>query len=153
PETFLALCDPQPANSFTGDDLYKPLHAPGAAADPATDDPVEPRTIYWRMLQLRTPGLLRGDGPGPEDRPFLSLASGYSRGDGQYPAPHGLGIEDTLLRSFAGGARRLFQPPEPADPEAPGAHPYLANQLLTKIFDHVTTRSNVFAVWLTVGFF
>jgi hypothetical protein len=126
PETFRALCDPQPPNSFTQADVD---------------------AVYQRMLLLRTPG----GAPGPTDRPFLSLATGYSRKDSAAER----GINDTLLRSAdraadqsaGGGAQtpRLF--------EVPGPHPYLRDQLLTKLFNNVTTRSNVFAVWVTVGFF
>jgi hypothetical protein len=135
PETLRALCDPQPSNQFTTADVD---------------------AIYQRMLTLRTPGGV----PGPNDRPFLSLATGYSRKDSatdpdpQYP-DRDRGINDTLLRSADagadalpdGGARtpRLF--------EVAGTHPYVRDELLTKLFNNVTTRSNVFAVWVTVGFF
>jgi hypothetical protein len=142
PETLLALCDPQPGNHFTMADVYNPTN------------PSDPASVYGRLLTLRTPG----GSPGPADRPFLSLAVGHSPkpGDGTYPYggdplfPHGSGINDTLLRSTSAGGGagtpRLF--------EVPGAgHPYLQSELLTKLFNNVTTRSNVFAVWVTVAFF
>ncbi|HEY7329540.1 MAG TPA: hypothetical protein VH592_18015 [Gemmataceae bacterium] len=141
PETLLALCDPQPGNHFADANVYN-------AADPQ-----DASTIYGRLLALRTPG----GAPGPNDRPFLSLAAGHSPspGDGNYPPggdplfPKGSGINDTLLRAVVpdGGADspRLF--------EVPGDHPYLRSELLTKLFNNLTTRSNVFAVWVTVGFF
>ncbi len=135
PETFRALCDPQPANNFTM---------------------AEVNAIFERLLQQRTPSGV----PGPDDRPFLSLATGFSRkASPDNPAPQhpdrDRGINDTLLRSavphadaLAGGGPqtpRLFQ--------VAGSHPYLQNQLITKLFNNVTIRSNVFAVWVTVGFF
>jgi hypothetical protein len=141
PETLLALCDPGPSNHFTAADVYNP------------SNPGDPNTVYGRLMALRTPV----GAPGPDDRPFLPLATGPAPapGDGTYPAdgvalyPGGAGINDTLLRAATadGGpqAPRLF--------EVPGAHPYLRNELLTKLFNNVTTRSNVFAVWLTVAFF
>jgi hypothetical protein len=141
PETLLALCDPQPGNHFTDADVYN------------SSNPNDPSTVYGRLLALRTPGGTLG----PSDRPFLSLAVGHSPkpGDGTYPAggdavfPNGSGINDTLLRSAFpdGGADtpRLF--------EVPGEHPYLRFELLTKFLNNVTTRSNVFAIWLTVAFF
>src|SRR5205823_11347341 len=105
PEIFLALCDPQPSNgpSFTSANI---------------------QAIFQQLLKLRTPNLLLpGGGLGPDDRPFRSLATGFTPvGDAQYPT--GSGIEDTYLRSREGGDRRLF--------EVPGApHPYLQYELLT----------------------
>jgi hypothetical protein len=142
-ETLLALCDarePDDAGNpsyFTRADVYNPQNL------------ADPETIYGRLLARRSPGLLAGGQLGAEDRPFRGLAAGYvAEGDSQYPT--GLGIEDTLLRSFSGESRRLFQLPAA---RVPDRHPYLQDQLLTKLFNNLTTRSNVFAVWLTVGFF
>jgi hypothetical protein len=135
PETFRALCDPQPANNFTV---------------------AEVNAIFERMLQLRTPA----GAPGPGDRPFLSLATGFSRKDSpDNPDPQhpfrDRGINDTFLRSGDPGADALAGggPQTPRLFQVSGPHPYLQDQLLTKLFNNVTTRSNVFAVWVTVGFF
>jgi hypothetical protein len=68
--------------------------------------------------------------------------------DGTNLQPRSYGLNNTLLRSQSGGSGstpRLF--------EVSGSHPYSKYELMTKIFNNLTTRSNVFAVYLTVGFF
>ena len=124
---FRALCDAQPANYFTQDDVDQ---------------------IFQNMMASRTidpsgtPGPLANEGNGGGDRPFLSTSIGATdAGDTQYPA--GVGINDTLLRNNGS----LFNAPT-----APN-NPFLQQSLLTKIWNNTTIRSNVFAVWVTVGFF
>src|SRR5262249_21629754 len=53
------------------------------------------------------------------------------------------GIADTALR-FSGNNPLLG---------IPGQNPWVQTELLRKIWNNFTTRSNVFAIWLTVGFF
>lgn len=43
--------------------------------------------------------------------------------------------------------------PNTTSPPPPVRHPMLEKSLLAKIFEHLTTRSNVFAVYMTVGYF
>jgi len=87
-------------------------------------------------LEGRTPGGF----PSLLDRPFWSLASGYT--DPTQP----FNIGDTLLRpALRDPTRRLF--------ESDRNHPYRRFELLSKIYNNVTVRSNCFAVWLTVGYF
>jgi hypothetical protein len=118
---------------------------------------------WFQMLRQRTAspvGL-----PGPGDRPFKGFATPYvplAMGDPQYPL--GIGIEDTFLAPDARYAndpnpslrnKRLFEPkndPAQLRPDA-NDHPFIKSWFLRKICSHCTTRSNVFAVYLTVGFF
>jgi hypothetical protein len=99
------------------------------------------RTAFTQLIASRSRG--SGGAPGAGDRPFLGLAVGLS-GD----ANDG-GRQHTLLRS------QLVPPPgaPPILAVSNRTHPYQTYELLTKIFNSTTTRSNVFAVWLTVGFF
>jgi hypothetical protein len=135
PETFLALADAQSSNGFTAANLYN------------AGNPSDPATVYGRLMTSRSPNLIASGQLGTTDRPFRGLAAGTTPAtDPQYP-PGGLGIDDTLLRNSTPGT----PPPLFAVPGV--THPYLQNELLGKIFNNVTTRSNVFAVWCTVGFF
>jgi hypothetical protein len=125
-EIFQALCDASPSNGFT---------------------PADVSAAWQRLLARRTPG----GRPGPvnvdprqwpqQDRPLLDPSTGYTAANpnGQYPS--GVSIGDTILQPG------LFH-----DPNSPG-HPYVNQELLNKIYSNVTVRSNVFAIWLTVGFF
>ncbi|HXG12395.1 MAG TPA: hypothetical protein VNK04_21745 [Gemmataceae bacterium] len=115
-----------------------------ALCDPQPSNRFNEGTVADMFEKLKMSRTISGDVPGPGDRPFRSLATGpASSGDSQ---PSETGLQSTLLRSLPGGG-----PPILAVPAA--QHPYQQYELLTKIFNQVTVRSNVFAVWLTVGFF
>lgn len=116
-DTFRALVDRQAGSTFT---------------DAQVD------AIFTALRDSRTPDNFTTD----NHRPIKGFGVGLTPANAQYPA--GLGIEDTLLRRDATGARIM---------EVPGAHPYQNLDLLCKIFNNTTTRSNCFAVWVTVGFF
>jgi hypothetical protein len=142
-ETLLALVDPQPSNNFFSLQNFK-------IYDPTK--PNDPSTLFGKIIASRTPGLATGQ-LGPNDRPFLGMAAPYSANELQYPAgqyPGGVGLADTFLRLTPPASAGA--PPTPLL-GVPTSHPYQQYELMTKIFNNVTTRSNVFAVWLTVGFF
>jgi len=143
PDTFNALCSQMGINYFN--------------QQAVTD-------IYNKMIAARTPNTV----PGPNDNPFWSLAAPF--GNPLYP--NGNGLNNTVLRpdpnpaatyQMMGNVPKLLFETDPnanpaemqKDPNSgqPTSHPYLNYELLTKIFGNSTVRSNVFAVWITVGFF
>ena len=81
-----------------------------------------------------------------QNGPFIGMAQGAYPAGGTDPQflsppfgnPNGAGLANTLLG---------------AGLQTSAANRYQQMELLNKIYNNVTTRSNVFAVWLTVGFF
>jgi hypothetical protein len=130
-ETFSALCDAVAgSNNFTPNDVHN---------------------IYTALVASRSrmgyPQATIGDAANATDVPFLGAATGTYQGGSQYA---NYGINNSLFR--ASGAKRLFETtPAGANPNT--TPPYIKYQLLDKIANNITTRSNVFAVWITVGFF
>jgi hypothetical protein len=118
--------------------------------------------------KARTPYGTPGDPPTADannpdkyDRPFYGMAAPYTRhfdptatlptptSDTQYPYVEG--IRGTFLRNGGTPDNLTFRSP----PAIAGRvkHPFIDAQMLAKTYGHMTTRSNVFAVWITVGFF
>jgi hypothetical protein len=144
-EVFRALCDAQPGNQFTASDVD---------------------AMFYAMIASRSPGQ-PASSPVTQitgaDRPFLGFGTGrLPQGDLQAKYSNatdrtgGTGIEDTFFRSTTGNGNatdpRLFEPTGFTATNPP-TNPYIRHELMTKIMGSVTNRSNVFAVWVTVGFF
>jgi hypothetical protein len=136
---FEALCDPANAQ------------VPANNSSPNVFTQTDVDNAYWTMMKWRTPGITNPATPyvapfSQNDRPFLPLSVGYDTGGAApYQYPNGLSLDNTVLTT-AGGAGSPFD-------VTSQTHPYLKKQLLTKIYNNLSTRSNVFAVWVTVGFF
>jgi hypothetical protein len=139
PETFNAMGDYQGINLFT---------QAGVTG------------VYNRMTASRTPG----GSPGAADAPFWGFSTGPApAGDPQYPNQNGINL--TLFRPLNAASpagQRVLEPnPGIAGGEYRGDRnnadvsgvPYYRFELMNKIANTITTRSNVFAVYLTVGFF
>ncbi len=68
---------------------------------------------------------------------------------GAAPLPDAVrGINDTIFAS--NGVSQIFVPQLPNTAQL---HPYQQAEMLNKLYNNVTTHSNTFAVFLTIGFF
>jgi hypothetical protein len=167
PEILQALVDANTSIGITA----SPSQYPPNAADPIV-------TIFKNLIQSRSPnaqynvttgiyggsiGAVNMGTASGDDRPFLPLSAGLSAGGTGTQYPNGVSVTtDTLLRTYnaiPGKANPLsptlllFQNTLDRTTSTTSGHPYLQTQLLTKLYNKVTTRSNTFAVFLTVGFF
>jgi hypothetical protein len=133
-EIFYALCDAQTSNHFTG---------AGGDVD----------TIWTNFVNQRTPNLAT-TGVSPADLPLFNMSVGNIPANPADPlAPNGLSVNNTFLGPNPGDpTKRLFEPPSATTAPLNG-HPWFRYELMNKISNNITTRSNVFAVWITVGFF
>ncbi|MFO0814028.1 MAG: hypothetical protein U0796_12450 [Gemmatales bacterium] len=160
-DSFRALVDPQTINSFTG---------PAAYPEQLTD------RVFRRLNQQRqpayytaTPTLIGSTGVNGvgADRPLQGMGTGDILGNQTIPTQ---GIGNTLLSDRyqeAGGVpplagapgdtgddtydrllRTLFEVGNPGED-----HPYRRFEMLSKLWNNHTVRSNTFSVWITIGFF
>lgn len=144
-----------PANTNT---LYLPAWTPGPGLAPATwlrDQPFVSAANY--TTALITPNNQNLNPPIP------TTAIEQELGSGAFPQPavtppnpayptatnnREQGIQQTIL-GLPGLVPGAF-PPSGADKQV---HPYLRNELLNKLYNNTTTRSNTFAVYCTIGYF
>lgn len=153
---------------------YDGIH--DAILNPA--NPLDPSTVYGRLLLKRhatartmtqidpttnPPTLSPVYMPNPDDRPFRSLGSTHLSGNvgagafitgGAIPEPL-TGHEQTVLGStptaapYNGGVFQLY-----GNPGLPGStHPAIRESLLRKITNNLTTTSETYEVYMTVGYF
>jgi hypothetical protein len=143
-EVFKALCDAQAGggNSFTEAEVAAVFATMLRSRSPAA-------TVGGPPVLQPTDSKLAGLARTGVDRPFWPLSLGPGAG-GDALSANARGIDNTLFRKTV-PASGIAPAPVFDVPNKPS--PYQTKELLTKIFPSVTTRSNVFAVWLTVGFF
>ncbi|WP_162656751.1 hypothetical protein [Tuwongella immobilis] len=138
-EVLQALIDPQQSNSFHQSTNYST----------ATTNDLLP--LWDRILQVRSPALVTAN-PNPritaQDQPFMSFGEPYIN-DGT-PTDH---VGRTLVRTIGGNATPDLAMNNSIFEDLSQTNSYVRDEMLRKMQNNITTRSNTFAVWCTVGYF
>ena len=168
PRVLLALTDPQSGNFFAHDaastppvyDVYNPA------------DYADPTKVFGRLMAARanlpaasasftlnaydpvTNTVVKVQIPGPNDAPIRSFGTAttgtFVSSDYPIPVLNSQGVAATPARTVTdpttGTEVGVFSLPNQT-------HPYLRQELLRKIQNNLTTTSDTFAVYITVGFF
>jgi hypothetical protein len=145
---FMAMLDPNNSNHFSSADV----------------------NAMWTNLATsrdgQAPTSNAANGPNGSQLPFLGIATSSSAGgpNTPYSATYGSGIGSSPFRLLPNTAatyqytnQQMINAPLAGalDPSQAAFtnHPYFKNEPLAKMFSNMTTRSNTFAVWMTVGYF
>jgi hypothetical protein len=139
---FEALTDPQASNSFVA--------SGNSTVNPPFDN-VD--STFNQFLQLRSPNQPLVS---PLDMPLQGMATGLAAAPVP-PAQFGVAMwNSTLFQTPPPNSTSIypnFTYPPPVQAPNPPTPPYTQFEMLGKVYNNVTPRSNVFAVWMTVGFF
>jgi hypothetical protein len=181
-DIFFALCDAQGPGNRTGsfdwrfnqqdvESLWTTLlnkRSPGATYTAATTGGTLAKTVVTKINPTDPQLAALAGNASALDRPFWSLSMGQGPGVDDAFAKTTIpvrGIDSGFLRgnngqgytgansSFTANPATLGGLSAPSQSGSTNLTLYQRNELLRKIFNNVTTRSNVFAVWLTVGYF
>lgn len=146
-------------NAIWDKEVFRALADASNSINNFTENEVD--AIYQAMLDSRSPGVLvpstptepSQNKPGSNDKPFWGFGVGGSSG-GDDLSSGSRGLENSILRLVNGGNAGVFDLPDDDSNTPPNKRTsYQKKELVSKIANNITTKSNIFAVWLTTGFF
>lgn len=156
--------DPQASNVFNLDFVNNTVWGDAAVAGTSwmkSRTPLQTRlgADGTTQFQVPVPTSSVADQTGGTDRPFYSfgapaaapVAPGTTIGTFAYTQPSTTGDGDTILRQAP-----VVAPAVPGPPllyQTAQTHPYLQSEPMRKVMNNVTTKSHMFAVYVTIGYF
>ena len=133
-------------NSIWDVEVFRALADARQTYDPKNPNNfIEPEVdaVFNAMLASRSPNNM----PAMGDNPFWSFGVGQANGGDEWTGGT-RGLNNTILRNNGGLFDLQNQNTNVQDRDA-----YQKKELLNKVFNSITTKSNTFGIWLTTGYF